>query len=70
MKVAMVRVRQRLAAIKSRAFLVLQVHDEVILEVPKAEVDRVMAGEEHGAKKTGSSVLHSNVLHDQCLAAV
>jgi DNA polymerase-1 len=40
-KVAMVRIHERLAREGSRARLVLQVHDELLLESPAAEVERV-----------------------------
>jgi DNA polymerase-1 len=42
-KVAMVRVQRRLAAEKLAAKMVLQVHDELVFDVPEAELDRVRA---------------------------
>jgi len=41
MKLGMIRAHRRLHAEGSRAKIVLQVHDELVLEVPRAEVDRV-----------------------------
>ncbi|HEU5287522.1 MAG TPA: DNA polymerase I, partial [Candidatus Limnocylindria bacterium] len=41
MKIAMRRVYDRLAASKLRARVLLQVHDELVAEVPKGEVDEV-----------------------------
>jgi DNA polymerase-1 len=53
-KRAMIRVARALAQVGSRARLLLQVHDELVLEVPEAEVEatrrlleRVMAGAAH-----------------------
>jgi DNA polymerase-1 len=53
-KRAMIRVARALAQAGSRARLLLQVHDELVLEVPEAEVEatrrlleRVMAGAAH-----------------------
>ncbi|MBA2383239.1 MAG: hypothetical protein H0V68_01040, partial [Actinobacteria bacterium] len=40
-KVAMVRIHERLRAEGRAARLVLQVHDELLLEVPETEVSRV-----------------------------
>jgi DNA polymerase-1 len=40
-KLAMVRVHERLGAARLAAELVLQVHDELVLDVPAAEVDAV-----------------------------
>jgi DNA polymerase I len=40
-KVAMVRIHERLRAEGRRARLVLQVHDELLLEVPEPEVSQV-----------------------------
>ena len=40
MKIAMIRVAERLRAEGFRARLLLQVHDELLLEVPRDEVDR------------------------------
>ena len=42
-KIAMVRVYRRLKAENLRAKLILQVHDELIIEAPTAEADRVAA---------------------------
>ncbi|HEV7282424.1 MAG TPA: DNA polymerase I [Pirellulaceae bacterium] len=42
-KVAMVRLEQGIAAAKLRARLLLQVHDELVLEAPEEEVDAVAA---------------------------
>ena len=39
MKIAMIRLHERLAAVGLRARLLLQVHDELLLEVPRDEVD-------------------------------
>jgi DNA polymerase-1 len=41
MKIAMRRVYDRLAATKSTANVLLQVHDELVAEVPTADVDEV-----------------------------
>jgi len=43
MKIAMIRVRERLRASGCEALLVLQVHDELVLDVAKADVERVAA---------------------------
>jgi len=43
MKLAMVRVRQRLKAERLEAKLILQVHDELLVECPAAEAERVKA---------------------------
>ena len=40
-KIAMIRVRNRLLAEKMEARLILQVHDELIVECPKAETEKV-----------------------------
>jgi DNA polymerase-1 len=42
MKIAMIRVAGRLRAEGFRARLLLQVHDELLLEVPRDEVDRLI----------------------------
>jgi DNA polymerase-1 len=42
MKIAMIRVAARLRAEGFRARLLLQVHDELLLEVPRDEVDRLV----------------------------
>ena len=42
-KIAMVRVYGRLKAEKLKAKLIMQVHDELIIEAPEAEKDRVSA---------------------------
>ena len=42
-KIAMVRVYQRLQKENLEARLLLQVHDELIVEAPEAEADKVMA---------------------------
>jgi DNA polymerase-1 len=41
MKIAMVRVRERLLREKRKARTILQVHDELVVEAPKAEVAKV-----------------------------
>ncbi len=41
MKIAMIRVRDRLAGETSGARIVLQVHDELLVEVPEAQAERV-----------------------------
>ena len=41
-KIAMIRLDQRLAAEGFRARPLLQVHDELLLEVPRDEVDRLV----------------------------
>ena len=41
-KIAMVQLPERLRAAGSKARLLLQVHDELVLEVPRAEVDSVV----------------------------
>ena len=43
MKIAMIRVADRLAAEGSRARMLLQVHDELLFEVPRGDVDRLVA---------------------------
>ena len=43
MKLAMIRVADRLKREGLRARLILQVHDELIVECPEAEADRVKA---------------------------
>ena len=43
MKIAMIRVRERLRASGLDALLVLQVHDELVLEVARADVERTAA---------------------------
>ena len=51
-KVAMLRVGRRLAAERSAATIVLQIHDELLLEVPPAEVaatKRILEEEMRGA---------------------
>jgi DNA polymerase-1 len=40
-KIAMIRLHKQLAAVESRAKLILQVHDELVLEVPEASVEPV-----------------------------
>ena len=42
-KLAMIAVARRIQAEKLRARLILQVHDELIVEAPEDEVDRVKA---------------------------
>ena len=42
-KIAMIRVAERLAAEKLRARLLLTVHDELLFEVPRDEVERLAA---------------------------
>jgi DNA polymerase I len=42
MKIAMIRVDRRLAAEGFRARVLLQVHDELLLEVPRGEVERLV----------------------------
>ena len=42
MKIAMIEVDRQLRESGSAARIVLQVHDELVLEVPRAEADRVM----------------------------
>ncbi|HEX5466052.1 MAG TPA: DNA polymerase, partial [Candidatus Limnocylindrales bacterium] len=41
MKIALIRVAQRLAGAGSRARVLLQVHDELLVEVPRGELDAV-----------------------------
>jgi len=41
-KIAMIRVAERLASDGLRARLLLSVHDELLLEVPQDEVDRLI----------------------------
>jgi DNA polymerase-1 len=43
LKIAMIKLDKELAANKLAARMVLQVHDEVVLEVPKSELDQVSA---------------------------
>lgn len=49
-KIAMVHVRNRLKAEKLDAKLILQVHDELIVECPEAESD---TGEENSGRRNG-----------------
>ena len=46
-KIAMIRIRDRLVAEQRRARMLLQVHDELVLEVPEAELDAVIALVKH-----------------------
>ncbi len=48
MKVAMIRVRGALAAAGLAARMILTVHDELVLEVPEAEVERAAAAAKEG----------------------
>jgi DNA polymerase-1 len=51
-KVAMVRIHERLAREKHRARLILQVHDELVFEAPEGEIERLarlVRGEMEGA---------------------
>ena len=41
MKIAMVRVHRRLLADKLRSKMLLQVHDELVFEVPKEELESI-----------------------------
>jgi len=41
LKIAMVRIQNRMDSIKLRAMMILQVHDELIFEVPREELDEV-----------------------------
>ena len=41
-KIAMIRLAPRLAEAGLKARLVLQVHDELLLEVPNGEIDRLV----------------------------
>ncbi len=41
-KIAMIRLEERLAADGFRARMLLQVHDELLLEVPRDEMDRLV----------------------------
>ncbi|WP_028585246.1 DNA polymerase I [Desulfogranum mediterraneum] len=41
MKLAMLRVDEGLKGLRSQAHLILQIHDELVLEVPEPELDRV-----------------------------
>ncbi|MFA4818378.1 MAG: DNA polymerase I [Patescibacteria group bacterium] len=41
MKLAMIKINSRLAAIKSESRMLLQVHDELVFEVPIKEVDKI-----------------------------
>jgi DNA polymerase-1 len=43
MKIAMIRVDEHLRAAGSRARVILQVHDELLLEVPREMVDETAA---------------------------
>lgn len=40
-KVAMVRIRERLRSVRSSARMILQVHDELVFEAPEGEIDRL-----------------------------
>ena len=42
MKIAMIRMYQALEKEKSEARIILQVHDELILDTPEKEIDRVI----------------------------
>ena len=46
-KVAMVRIHRRLLSEKMRSHLILQVHDELLLDVPKSELDATIALVKH-----------------------
>jgi DNA polymerase-1 len=41
MKLAMIKVREKLASVSPKAKLLLQVHDEIVIEAPVDDVDRV-----------------------------
>lgn len=43
MKLAMIRVHNKLPGVSSKSRLILQVHDELVLEVPEAEIEKVAA---------------------------
>ncbi|MGB9145748.1 MAG: DNA polymerase, partial [Acidobacteriaceae bacterium] len=46
-KLAMIRIDQRLAEEKLKTRMTLQVHDELVFDVPEAEVERVRAMVQH-----------------------
>ena len=42
-KIAMIRIQERLDALKMRSMMILQVHDELIFEAPKVELEQMKA---------------------------
>ncbi|MCH8185218.1 MAG: DNA polymerase I [Chloroflexi bacterium] len=42
-KIAMIRIQERLDALKMRSMMILQVHDELIFEVPEVELEQMKA---------------------------
>jgi DNA polymerase-1 len=64
MKIAMLLVDRRLARTGARAKIVLQVHDELVLEAPEAEVEAVaaLAAEEMAAAGLGGFIAGSRPL--------
>jgi len=42
-KIAMVRIQERLDELKLRSMMIIQVHDELIFEVPREELEQVRA---------------------------
>ena len=43
LKIAMVRVQERLDALEMRTMMIIQVHDELIFEAPQEELDSLKA---------------------------
>ncbi len=59
-KVAMVRIRERLRKERFRARMILQVHDELVFEAPGEEIDRLaplVRGEMEGALELGVPIV-------------
>ena len=42
-KIAMIRIMERMTELEMRSIMILQVHDELIFEVPREELDRMTA---------------------------
>ena len=42
-KIAMIRIQERLDALALRSLMIIQVHDELIFEVPHHELDQIQA---------------------------
>ena len=42
-KIAMIRIQERLDALEMRSMMIVQVHDELIFEVPKVELEQMKA---------------------------
>ena len=42
-KIAMIRIQERMDALKLRSMMIVQVHDELIFEAPKVELEQMKA---------------------------